>query len=176
MNTIFESYEINQHTLALLPARHIDYETIVLQNHDEWYVRQTPLEIIQRACLEGGSSYDGRRKAVIHFTGAKKKVPIPINPWKNIYAFPTHSPHLFECSWIFQPHIRNISPSPKDPQTTVITFYNGKKIEIPISHYSMKQQMLRTATCILRFSSAFYETQNSKAHLLDLPFKSYAKI
>ena len=75
MNTILESYEINRHTLALFPARHIDYETIVLQDHYEWYVRQTPLEIIQRACLEGGSSYDGRRKAVIHFTGAKKKVP-----------------------------------------------------------------------------------------------------
>ncbi|UTW71022.1 competence protein ComK [Anaerobacillus sp. HL2] len=37
----------------------------------------------------------------------ENKVPIAISPQLNIYAS-THSPSLFECSWIFQIHIRHL--------------------------------------------------------------------
>lgn len=66
---ILSSYEITKDTLALLPARNMNYRTIVIERHETYYVQQTPLEIIKAACLEGGATYDGRRTAVMLKTG-----------------------------------------------------------------------------------------------------------
>jgi competence protein ComK len=89
---ILTIYEINNHTLALLPAYHPDYDAVAIEPDGELKIRKPPLAIIQQGCLEGGASYVGRRDAVKYLTGAKNKVPIPVNPHENIYAFPTHSP------------------------------------------------------------------------------------
>lgn len=177
MNNVLSNYQINKQTLALLPAHHLDYQTIVLEGDRELYVKQMPLQLIEQACLEGGSTYEGRRKAVVYLTGAKNKVPIPISPWNKIYAFPTHSPQVFECSWIFHPHVRSVAPSPKDPLTTIITFLNGKELTLNVSSYTIQQQIQRTSSCILRFSNAFFETQCSESsYLINLPFKFQAKL
>jgi competence protein ComK len=70
---ILEDYEINRDTIALQPANHTDYYTIVIEPDQIFYVKQTPLQLIKAACLEGGAGYNGRREAVIHQTGKKAK-------------------------------------------------------------------------------------------------------
>lgn len=98
MKKILDDYEVNRSTVALLSVAHIDYCTIVLEENRQLYVRKTPTQIVKASCLEGGSTYDGRRTAIRYRTGSKQKVPIPINPRENIFAFPTHSPKAFECN------------------------------------------------------------------------------
>lgn len=140
--------------MALLSATHIDYGTIVLETNGRLYVKQTPTQIVKASCLEGHSTYEGRRKAITYHTGAKQKVPIPINPHHNIFAFPTNSPENFNCNWIFYNHVKYIKTahSPYEPQQSIIVFKNGQELPLPESQYILTKQMQRTAMCILLFS------------------------
>jgi competence protein ComK len=75
---ILEDYVINRDTIALQPANHTDYYTIVIERDQILYVKQTPLQLIKAACLEGGAGYNGRREDVIYQTGTKAKSPFPL--------------------------------------------------------------------------------------------------
>ncbi|MBB5174552.1 competence protein ComK [Texcoconibacillus texcoconensis] len=153
METFFkDQYDINCETMSLLTAKSTDYDSIVLESDRTLYVRQTPLQLIESACLRGGSSYDGRRIAVMHETGAQRKVPIPINRLENIYAFPTHSPKNFNCHWLFSAHIHKMTPNPKNKKQCLITFTNNEKITLDVSPSVIEKQMHRTSYCIWRFS------------------------
>ncbi|TWI59897.1 competence protein ComK [Halalkalibacter nanhaiisediminis] len=155
--TILHTYEINKDTISLSPANHMDYDTIVQERNQKYYVKKTPIQLIEQACLEGGATYDGRRVAVTYQTGAQSKVPIPIHPLEQIFAFPTHSPKLQECSWIFYHHIKAIKPNPKAPNQTIITFRNYKEITVDVSYNALERQIHRTAYCIVRFTNRYDE-------------------
>lgn len=149
-NLVLDDYSINVHTMALLPAFHTDYQTIAIETHRTYYVKQTIMKILKEACLDGGASYDGRRDTVTHYAVAKQKIPIPINPARNIYAFPTHSPTHMQCSWIFYNHVKTIIANILDDYaepTSNIHFKNGQTITVPISDYVLTKQMQRTAMC-----------------------------
>lgn len=153
IESIHTYYDINSETMAIIPAKHFDYDSIIYEVNQIIYVKQRPLEMIKPACLEGGSTYDGRRVAVILQTGADHKVPIPINPAKNIYAFPTKSPKLFECIWLFYHHIQTIKPHPTQPHLSIVYFKNGQApLDLDISFAILEKQMHRTAFCIVRFT------------------------
>ncbi|QOY37175.1 competence protein ComK [Anaerobacillus isosaccharinicus] len=151
---ILENYEISQKTIALIPAAHMEYATIAIEADQLYYIKKFPLQLIDRACLKGFSSYDGRRKAVGYQLGIRHKVPIPISPHEQIYAFPTHSPTQFDCFWLFYQHVRTVKPCPKTNGVNV-TFKTGQQLSIPVSYYTIEKQLQRTAQCIVRFS---YET------------------
>lgn len=154
MKKVLDYYEVNEDTMALLSVAHIDFCTIVLERNCILYANQSPTKIIKAACIGGFSTYDGRRQAISFHTGSKQKVPIPINPRDNIFAFPTHSPESFECNWIFYNHVRYIKTvnPPSENRQSIIEFKNGQQITLNESHYILKKQMERTARCILCFS------------------------
>ena len=142
------SYQINEKTIALCPAKEIDYDTIVLEQEATYRVSKTPMQLIKDACIANWSTYEGKRQAVIHHTNFRHKVPIPINLEKNIYTFPTHSPSEFECHWIFFNHIARIQQT-KHPSQCLITFKNKQQIPLPISAYVFKKQYERTMSCMM---------------------------
>ncbi|GGE27789.1 hypothetical protein GCM10011391_02840 [Pullulanibacillus camelliae] len=152
---VFGGYEITQDTVAILATRHIDYATIVLEPDQQLYINKKPLQLIKSACLDGGASYDGRRKAVIHHMGAQKKwnkVPIPIYPLEWIYAFPTHAPDYEECYWIFYLHVKTILPHPKYRGRSIVLFKTRKKpLEVNVSHRSLLRQLLLTSHCMMKY-------------------------
>ncbi|WP_085524463.1 competence protein ComK [Tuberibacillus sp. Marseille-P3662] len=143
------NYEVNRGTMAVIPEAHEQHRAKVLETEGDYYVKQPLMKLIKRACLEGGATYDGRRKAVAHHLGITQKIPLPLQPNQSIYAFPTHAPTNFNCYWIFYNHVRRIAPA---NDTSVITFYNGKQLRVPVSYYILEKQMQRTAYCITRFS------------------------
>ncbi|MCK0470097.1 competence protein ComK [Halalkalibacter sp. APA_J-10(15)] len=155
--SIVNDYEITQDTIALLPAHHIECDTIVWERNDILHVKQSMLSLIKEACLEGGADYEGRRAAVIHKTGIQHKIPIPIHPLDHIYAFPTHSPKLYECAWIFYYHIKSIHRHPNKVNESMVTFHNYKELTLPISYATLEKQMQRTSYCIVRFSDRLIE-------------------
>ncbi|WP_102348348.1 competence protein ComK [Bacillus sp. Marseille-P3661] len=154
MKEVLGHYEINKNTMALLSVAHIDYSTIVIEVERQLFVRQRPTKIVKAACLDGGASFDGRRVAVTHLTGTKQKVPIPIKPNENIYAFPTVSPTAFDCNWIFFNHIKYIRTLTSQDKTTqsMIVFQDGQHITLHESDYVLRKQMHRTAMCIHCFN------------------------
>lgn len=153
--TILQDYEITNETLALLPSKHHQYETIAVEATGHYYIQKSAIRIMKEACLMGGSTYDGRRAAVIHLTNSKHKVPIPIDPSQYIYAFPTHSPKDLNCSWLFYKHIYSISPLKN--KEAIVTFTNRKQLQLPVSHYTLEKQIQRTSHCLFRFSQTSFE-------------------
>jgi competence protein ComK len=85
----------------------------------------------------------------------KSKVPIPISPRENIYAFPTHSPDNFECIWVFYHHVKSIKKDPNIPKQTIITFKNTFQLTLNVSYRSIEKQMQRTSQCIVGFLQKF---------------------
>src|SRR5690625_3513994 len=86
MNTVISSYDINLKTIALLPGRNIDYDTVVIEENKTKYIRQTSLNLIKDACLKcDWTTYEGRRGGVIKHTNFKQKTPIPIDMRKAIF-------------------------------------------------------------------------------------------
>lgn len=140
---ILTNYDINEKTMALRPAAHIDYYTIVQETDCLLYVKKTPLQLIEAACLKGFCSYEGRRTAIVHLTGFKRKVPVPIYPDRNIYAFPTSSPTRFDCIWIFAAHVKSI----KHDSATHILFNNEQELKVNESYKVLNTQIYRTAYC-----------------------------
>jgi len=143
---ILTTYKINKQTLALLPAYHTDYQTIVIEEGRTLYVKTPPFELIKLAAKFGGAEYNGRRRAMTFLTGFQKKIPIPINPLKDIYAFPTTSPCQHDCCWIFFRHVNEIKPA-KGKHRSVILFKNGFELKRKESHYILNKQMYRTWQC-----------------------------
>src|SRR5690625_186720 len=139
---IQETYLINNQTVALCPAKEINYETIVIEQNTTFKVNKSPLDLIKDACIANWSTYEGKRQAVIHHTNFRQKVPIPINIEQNIFTFPTHAPTDFECYWLFFNHIGNIKGT-KQLNQTRITFKNNQHIILPISQYIFKKQYER---------------------------------
>ncbi len=146
MKEILTTYNVNEETNALTPAFQLDYQTIVLEGKRELFVKQTPLELIKLAAKRGGAEYNGRRTSMTYLTGIHKKIPIPINPQKNIYAFPTTSPKQANCSWIFFHHVDEIKPT-KGIYRSIIQFKNGREIKMNESLHILEKQMYRTWLC-----------------------------
>lgn len=145
-----KSYIINKSTVAIIPAKQIDFDSIVIEKLRKFYVRQTPLQIIKASCLEYWSDYKGRRNAVMHHTGFKEKVPIPINLQEEIIAFPTHAIKHFDCSWLLYNHILQHERVKNDATKTLITFTNGETLLLNISEKSFETQLLRSLEIIQR--------------------------
>ncbi|KMJ56400.1 competence protein [Bacillus sp. LL01] len=154
---ILLSYEINRNTMALLPAFHTDYDTIVLESDHTYYVKETSQKMIEKACIEGGSTYKGRGEAVSTLINVHSKIPIPIDPTDHLYIFPTHSPTSMVCVWIFYHHITTFKPLPNSSNKTLITFTNAEQHTLDVSYPTFEKQMQRTSYCIVRLTHRPFE-------------------
>jgi len=148
---VLEDYTIQSNSIALLPAKCIEYHTIVLTSNEKLYIKRTPLEIIKASCYQNFSSYEGRREAVKHLTDFQKKLPIPVNTFQDIYAFPTKSPTSDDCVWLFYHHIKKIVDNHKIDMEcefpSTVHFVNNTELSLNISHFSLSHQFYRTAVC-----------------------------
>jgi competence protein ComK len=141
---ILENYIVNVNTMAIIPAARIEYRSIVLEGDREIYVRKAPIQLIEDSCLAGGSTYDGRRQAVTHQLQMSRKVPIPVIPARNIYAFPTQSPKRWDCRWIFYNHVQCIIPHPADSSHSQITFNNEIRLPVDLPSWNLVKQIYKT--------------------------------
>lgn len=146
---IHNDYEINRNTQALLPGLNMDYDTIVVETNQTLYVKKRIINIIKNDCLDGGSTYEGRRIAVTKKMGFGRKQPIPIYPHLGIIAFPTKSPEHFNCVWIFPQHVKRIITVPSGESE--IVFRDGQSIVVNESRFVLEKQIQRSAICILLF-------------------------
>ncbi|RBW68855.1 competence protein ComK [Bacillus taeanensis] len=149
MKRYSDGYEISKGTMAIFSAAHESYGSKILDLSGEYFSEKIPMELIRSGCLDGGSTYEGRKKAVIYHTNICEKIPIPISLLENIYAFPTHAPIQFENVWIFYHHVKEIRPF---KNKSIVVFKNNQTLELGVSFYVLKKQIERTAYCEFRFS------------------------
>ncbi|MEI3613596.1 competence protein ComK [Pseudogracilibacillus sp. SO30301A] len=169
MKQIKSDYIINENSLALLPARQIEFESIVIETDQIIKVRKTQLELIDETCHIECCTYEGRRNAVIHHTNFKRKVPIPINIQKGIYFFPTHSPSDINNKWISYQHIYKIKES-SCPSKSNIIFNNGLKLSVKVPYEVLDRQMQRTFECMYRIKRVRNDKPNPQIKVFSHPF------
>lgn len=143
MSSLMPHYKINEQTMALMASDFTDYQTIAIETDKKLYIKKTPLEIIEWGCLDNFSSFEGRRYSITHLTGFKRKTPIPISIYRNIYAFPTHALKDRNCCWIFYHHVESVLEV--NLEQSLILFKNGTQVEIDVPRLELLKQMERTS-------------------------------
>ncbi len=144
---IQQQYIVTNKTCAILPAKEINHQAIVLEEHTTIKVAQTPLEIIKHSCTHYWADYEGRRASVIKNLAYKQKTPIPVSVKHKLCFLPTHSPtHMNNC-WINRAHVNRWGRIQKDERTnekqTEILFNNWHRLELGISIHTLQQQIER---------------------------------
>ena len=131
------SYEVNKNTVAILPIGEDQSKIIELDN--TFIVNMNSMKIIERSCKFFGSTYLGRHEGTKMLTGITHKTPIIIEESRNMIYFPTTSPRLQKCAWFALKHIKNYV---NNNGKSLVTFENGKKMELNLSFGSFDNQFL----------------------------------
>lgn len=140
---LIHDYEINPFTMMIAP-----YEdggklySKIYELDNEFISPIIPFDIIKKSCEFFGSSYEGRREGTRTLTQITHKPPIVIDPTNDIYFFPTTSPARKQCIWLSNRHI--VSSERHSNRKTIVKFRNTKKVKIPISLASFRNQLQRT--------------------------------
>jgi competence protein ComK len=135
---MFNQYEINRETIAIVPIN--PTLSKVIEENDSFLVNKNTTDIIDDSCKYFGSSYSGRHEGTKKLIGINYKSPIIVEESKEIIFFPTSSPRFEDCYWI---SLDKIKKHIKSDRGSIIEFVNGEKIEINISSMSLENQILR---------------------------------
>lgn len=144
------NYVINLETLAILPAKQMDYDSNVLTKSGMLHSNQLPLDIIRISCLENWTTYEASRTAAKHHMHFTNKVPILVNKQHQLYFFPTHSPTHIDNCWIAANHIEYIQEARN--QKSYIQFKCGQKLILDVSTYTLQKQKNRAYACMFKFN------------------------
>jgi len=150
---VIDEYEINSATLAIIPID--EKSSRVYEEETEYVVNKNVHKIIDFNCKYYGSSYRGRCEGTKYLTGIKSKFPIIVEESRNLIFFPTGSPKKLDSAWI---SLNKIKSYHQHFYGTTIQFHNEKKIDVPISYYSIENQFCR-ATML---KAKLYELKNEK--------------
>lgn len=133
------NYEISYETNAIVPIN--ENLSKIIENDDQYTIKDNTLKIMEHSCEYFGSSYEGRKEGTKKLLGITHKSPIIIEESRKIIFFPTSSPENSDCIWI---NLEKIDKYYKiDSKHTCILFKNGKTIELNVSHGSLTNQILR---------------------------------
>ncbi|GGE70766.1 competence protein ComK [Priestia taiwanensis] len=154
---IYEEYEVSPTTMAITFNNHTMYQTKIYDKHGIYYCSRKGMNLMEEGCLQGGSTYDGRKKAVAHLKRFKQRTPIPVIPNEGVFAFPTCSPTNWNCTWLFYRHIKEFKRI--NHETTIVTFHNGATLTVDISSATLQKQIQRTESCVVLFSPVFGTAQ-----------------
>lgn len=145
-----KKYIIDQETLAIMPAKQIDYDSVVMTQNGTLHNNQTPLDIIKESCLEYWTTYEASRTAAIHHMHFNNKVPILVSRQDQLYFFPTHSPTHMDNCWIAAHHIAYIQQLRKNKSH--IQFTCGLELILDVSTYTLQQQKNRSYACMYKLN------------------------
>ena len=140
-------YRINSFTMALIAAKHMSYQTIILDARGV-YVSTVPIiSMMKMACNEVFSNYKSRRDVGRDYFNHYKKSPIVIDHEKGIYAWPTKSPSSPDCMYIFQEHVTSID----NQKYPTISFSNKMTLQLNCSNFTYNKQKDRAAVQMLHY-------------------------
>ncbi len=121
------------------------------------YSRNSPIELIDKACMLFASTYEGRVRATRHNLKQYKKTTLLISE-DGLAAYPTKSPAQFDCIWIFNHFYRLEALS--STKTQIIYDQFGVSKELNVSMHTLVKQRTRLLEMIY-FYSSIRERHNS---------------
>ena len=146
-------YEINKKTMAIISKNTGYYRTKIIEEDKIKHSPHSPLQLLDHNCIINGASLEGRIKTVKKILRSKTKLPIPIQPKKGIYMFPTISMKNINCVWISYFHVKEHG---KRDKKTYIQFNNNMNYFVSTSANQFDLQMKRTSQVIAYFHHKFF--------------------
>ncbi len=134
------NYEINQGTLAIIPIR--ENQCKIMEEDKDYIINYSSFDILDHSCKYFGSSYLGRKEGSQDLLGYNYKIPIIVEEKNNLVFFPTTSPEGTDCIWIAVNKIKYYRKEKYN--TSKITFYNEKTLNVPLSYRALQNQILRS--------------------------------
>ena len=138
-------YIVNQNTMAVLPNKDIVYNSIIYETNEAILCETPPLDIINQSCIERGSTFDGRRKAIQHMTKRRALLPTPIEPAKGMIVIPTKKVNDPYAEWLMYYHIKDCRPSKRGKNYSEIILTNDQTIEVELSFHRMRNLIMLAA-------------------------------
>ncbi|MFB1082187.1 competence protein ComK [Jeotgalibacillus sp. JSM ZJ347] len=142
-------YKINTSTMAIRCARHLEFQTHIIEKDRTIYSKLPSLKLVEYACIMGGSTYKGRQDSVRYKFSIHSKIPILINHHDEIIFFPTHSPAHIDNTWISLEHYHKAHEHTERGKSFV-EFTNGDRITIHCSLKTLRKQHQRASALMLQ--------------------------
>jgi competence protein ComK len=133
------NYEINYETQLIIPIG--KNSSKIIEQDDEYFIKNNTLSILEHSCEYFGSSLEGRKEGTKKLLGITHKSPIIIEESRKIIFFPTTSPEKEDCIWINLDKIEKYYK--KENKKSTIQFKNGDIVDLNISIGSLTNQILR---------------------------------
>ena len=102
-----------------------------------------PLALLETWANAYGLGSLGSYSAFKKMLKVKQKIPILIDPFHQIYFFPTLSPQLNECCWINASQVKSVKSKALD---SIVTFKDGSSLILSIGRRSLMKQVQRCQT------------------------------
>ena len=99
-----------------------------------------PMMVLEAWANAYGTGLEGSRQAFKHASVGKQKLPVLIDPYRQIYFFPTQSPKHPDCMWINAAQIQRVVG---DGLKTKILFCDGNEVTLPMGPRSIRRQLQR---------------------------------
>ena len=139
-----DSYLIDTRALALESVFTGGYKSKISTTHGIYFSKQTPAQLLDKACLRYFSTMKGRTKAASILLNYGQKPPFLIAP-NEIGVFPTASPDNADCVWLFNHRITVVDVVKGQ---SMITFMEGTTIHVKVSKHTILQQYQRLHTLL----------------------------
>lgn len=141
-----DDYLINERTMALVATPDATaYQTIVYETTALLFVSQTPAQILEGLLIEENAIVYSRHHYLFYKTEWERELPMPLDPPRNVFTFPTKSPDQSSCYWLFYYHIQSIVEIKNiDNFYTNILFENGENLPLKETPIQIKEQMNNT--------------------------------
>lgn len=99
-----------------------------------------PMGVLETWANAYGCGLEGSRQAIKHTCGGRQKLPVLVDPFRQIYFFPTQSPTRSDCVWINASQIRRVVG---EGLSTKILFVDGHAVCLPMGPRSIRHQLKR---------------------------------
>ncbi|TFE04057.1 competence protein ComK [Jeotgalibacillus salarius] len=155
MDQVNESSKINESTLAIREARVLGFQTEIISMQGTEFSVVPPLKLLDDRCIQAGFTMQGNIKATRIRHRIHNKVPLVVDPFRNMIAMPTHSPKHIDNVWIFSEHI--LATHPHTKTQSIVEFTNNQSLILNCSIHTLDKQYNRT--CRLSAESMYRNKQ-----------------
>ncbi|WP_227394353.1 competence protein ComK [Jeotgalibacillus aurantiacus] len=143
-SSTLEPYRVTETTLALQYDFSIEHETVAYDQNGVFRSPKSAKDLLNDRCLQAGVLLEGRIASAKVRHGIQHKVPLLVDPYTDILAFPTHSPTSPHNTWLFLKHIVDLMKT-DDPKQVKVLFRNYETLTINCSPRTAIKQYERAA-------------------------------
>ncbi len=109
-----------------------------------------PIQILERWCLNNGSSLAGRMQSFRFLTGTVQKPAVLVSERSQLLYFPLSGIRDPRCIWICFSAVLSWHSAGAD---TIICFFDGSEITVPVERRVVAGQIKRCGTFLERINS-----------------------